>query len=610
MAAKDALGAVVTLPGLLLPSGRQAAAAGRSRDGSGRPTLAPEPHSELMQCLRSFKGQLLAVAVFSLVLNLLHLTPTIYMLQIYDRVLASGSALTLLVISVIVAFLFAALAFTEWVRSRLLVRFGARLDETLSSRVFNASFDAYLTRAGRSPIEAFTDLTALRQFITGHGVSTLFDLPWIPIYFVVLYWLHPLLGAFVLAFGVIHVISIFLRHRLDRKVRHAAGKDAGQPNARLHSLLRNAESIEALGMLARLRQSWAGQHRYELGVVERSQGKIDAFEGVTKYMGHVEVAFALALAAWLVIQGELSIGGLIAANLLTRRALAPISSMVGAWTNFENAAKAFRRLDALLLEFPGRAKGVAHAAPRGELRVLDLVADAPGRREPILRGISAHFSAGRVVVVMGPSGSGKSTLARCLLGIWPDVQGSVLLDRQSIASWNRDELGAHIGYLPQDIELFDGTIAENIARFGEIDSKQLIEATTRAGIHDLILRFPRGYETPMGEAGSFLSGGQQQRIGLARALYGDPALLVLDEPNANLDEAGDLALLQAIRDQKARGKTVILISHRKNAIEVADDLLVLRDGYVQHFGPREGVLVEMKAMQAQAEARQESMAAA
>jgi ATP-binding cassette subfamily C exporter for protease/lipase len=320
---------------------------------------------------------------------------------------------------------------------------------------------------------------------------------------------------------------------------------------------------------------------------------------------YTQQSLALGGGALLVIQGELSPGAMIAANVLTTRALAPIDLMVGTWSGFLSAKDAYVRLSDLLDAHPLRDKAPMGITPKGDVVLKEVVASAPGRKEPILRGVSAIMPAGSVTVVLGASGSGKSTLARVLLGIWPHSSGEVLLDGQAILNWDRMELGPHIGYLPQDIELFDGTIAENIARAGQVVSEKVISAADAAGLHQMILRFPKGYDTPMGEAGGLLSGGQRQRIGLARAMYGDPELVVLDEPNANLDDEGEAALVRAVQGMKAKGKTVVLISHRPGIVGVADRLLILHQGSVQASGPRDGVLA---ALQQQREAAQVSQA--
>ena len=350
-----------------------------------------------------------------------------------------------------------------------------------------------------------------------------------------------------------------------------------------------------MGMLGGLQKRWAERHAHYMEQQGASQALSHRISAISKWVRYCQQSFALAAGALLVIDGQLTAGAMIAANVLMGRALAPIDQLVGTWRGFLSARNAFERLESLLEAHPERDPALTRVAPRGALRLQQVVASAPGRKEPILKGVDLQADVGTVTVVLGPSGSGKSTLARVLMGIWPDVRGEVLLDERPLSGWDRAELGPHVGYLPQDVEMFDGTIAENIARFSDVDSEKVIAAARSAGLHEMILRFPKGYDTPMGEAGGLLSGGQRQRVGLARALYGNPAVIVLDEPNANLDDAGEAALMQAVREFKAKGRTIFLITHRPGAIAVADQLVVLQDGRVQAQGPRDAVLAQLQA---------------
>ena len=555
--------------------------------------------SELTATLWTFRREFTVCMIFSMVVNLLMLTPSIYMLQVFDRVLVSNSQVTLVAMTLIMFFLFIVMAFAEWSRSRLLVRAGVRLDQQLNSRVFNASFEAYLNQLGHNPVQAFSDLTNVRQFLTGNGLFAFMDAPWIPIYMVVCYMLHPMLGWLSLLFAIILIIVAWIGNRLVREPLEKTAQAGVQVNTFVHSKLRNAEVIESLGMLDDLRRRWLTRHQQHLLLNSKSHDIGSRVQASTKFVRYTFQSLSLGAGALLVIEGELSAGAMIAANILMARALQPIDLVVGAWKPFIAARSAFVRLEELLAKHPERPAGAIHPDPKGHMRIENLVATAPGRETPILKELSADFPAGNVIAVIGPSGSGKSTLARALVGIWPNVSGKVLIDGEPIQSWSRTELGPHLGYLPQDIELFDGTIAENIARFGAIDPERVIQAATRAGVHDMILRFPRGYDTTMGEAGSLLSGGQRQRIGLARAMYGDPSVIVLDEPNSNLDDAGEAALVKAVQDLKAQGKTVFLITHRTQIVGVADRILVLRDGSIQIYGTREQVIAALQPKAAQ-----------
>ena len=551
--------------------------------------------SELTRTLRLFKYEFLIVGLFSMVANLLMLAPTLYMLQVYDRVLVSRSELTLIFVSLITLFLFGVMAFSEWARSRLLVRIGVRLDAALGTRVFNASFEANLSRSGAAAQRSFQDLIELRQFVTGNGTLAFFDVPWMPVYLAVLFFLHPFLGWVALAFTLVQLALAWFGHRTTVAPADAASKAGQAANLFLQTKLRNTEVVESMGMLGGLQKRWAERHAHYMEQQGASQALSHRISAISKWVRYCQQSFALAAGALLVIDGQLTAGAMIAANVLMGRALAPIDQLVGTWRGFLSARNAFERLESLLEAHPERDPALTRVAPRGALRLQQVVASAPGRKEPILKGVDLQADVGTVTVVLGPSGSGKSTLARVLMGIWPDVRGEVLLDERPLSGWDRAELGPHVGYLPQDVEMFDGTIAENIARFSDVDSEKVIAAARSAGLHEMILRFPKGYDTPMGEAGGLLSGGQRQRVGLARALYGNPAVIVLDEPNANLDDAGEAALMQAVREFKTKGRTIFLITHRPGAIAVADQLVVLQDGRVQAQGPRDAVLAQLQA---------------
>ena len=546
--------------------------------------------SALSRQLWRFRWEFVWVGIFSLIANILMLTPTIYMLQVYGRVMKSGSELTLLMVTLFLVFFYGVMAFAEWIRSRLLVRVGVRLDEALNSLVFNASFQAYLTRGRHNVGEAFADLTNIRQFLTANGMIAFFDTPWTPIYIAVIFVLSPFLGWLSILFAVIQLVLTWQSHRLStREIENAT--EAGNDSYRfVQNKLRNIESIHAMGMEGNLRDRWLQLHDASLVKADTSLERQHRQQAFVKFVRYSMQSLTLGAGALMVIEGKMSAGSMIAANVLMSRALQPLDLVVGTWKPFVQCRTAFTRLEKLLEDFPERQPGARHQDPLGEIRLEGLIATAEGRKTPILQDITVLLPAGRVTVVIGPSGSGKSTLARCIVGVWPDREGSVLIDGEPIESWDRQELGSHIGYLPQDIELFDGSIAENIARFAEVDSMKVIEAAKRTGIHEMILRFPRGYDTQIGEAGGMLSGGQRQRLGLARAMYGNPAIIVLDEPNANLDDAGERSLLEAVTDLRNSGKTVILITHRPSILGAADLLLVMQDGKIIRCGPRDEVL--------------------
>ncbi|ATE62229.1 type I secretion system permease/ATPase [Thauera sinica] len=553
--------------------------------------------SALGAALWGFRREFAVCMAFSVLVNLLMLTPTIYMLQIYDRVMVSRSSLTLVAVTLVMLFCFAAMAFAEWARARLLVRLGVCFDALLGVRVFQAGFRSSLNHGGRNPARTFSDLTSLRQFMTGNGLFAFMDAPWTPIYLAVLFMLHPMLGVLGVVFALLLAGLAWLSHRLTQKPVEAALEAGSQVGAFVHGKLRNAEAIEAMGMLGNLRQRWQARHRRHLALNARAADLGARMLALTKFLRYTLQSLTLGAGALLVIEGELTAGAMIAANVLMGRATQPLDQMVANWKPFLGARRAFRSLDALLAGHPAPAPGIGpgHDAPSGRVRIEHLTATAPGRAQPILKDLSADFGPGEVIAIVGPSGSGKSTLARALVGIWPHRGGRVLIDGEPIENRDREALGPHIGYLPQDIELFEGSIAENVARFGELDPAGVIRACERAGVHDMILRFAQGYDTQIGEAGGTLSGGQRQRLGLARALYGDPRIVVLDEPNSNLDDVGEAALGRAVEDLKQQGSTVFLITHRRGIVGSADRLLVMDDGAITHDGPPRQVLAELAA---------------
>jgi len=561
--------------------------------------MATNQPNALSEVLLTFRKEFIVVGIFSAVVNLLMLTPTLYLLQVFDRVLNGQSITTLFVVSLITLFLFAMMAFGEWARSILLVRTGVKLDQALSKKVFLASFLSYLNPSESEPSKAFGYLIAMRQFMTGNGVFALFDSPWLPIYIAVLFLLHPLLGWLAIGFSIVQVAIAWYGYHVGRETQLASDESQATAQKFMQSKLRNIEVLSTMGMLAPLYQRWQGLQFRALLKNGNAQQRIGVITAVSKFVRFTQQSASLGAGAWLVIQGEVSVGAMIAGNVLMTRALAPIDLLVGSWPGFLSSKEAYTKLNALMSFQPmGRNKVLAET-PVGRLKIENLIARASGREKPILNGVNFEAFPGMATVILGSSGSGKSTLARAMLGIWPDYDGDILLDDYPIAQWTRESLGVHLGYLPQDIELFDGTIAENIARIGAVESECVIEAAEAAGLHQIILRFPKGYDTRVGQGGAFLSGGQRQRVGLARALYGNPAVVVLDEPNANLDDAGENALLQAVELVKKQGKTVVLISHRPSVLKVADRLVIMQDGQVVVSGPRDGVLAKLKEQQAQ-----------
>jgi ATP-binding cassette subfamily C exporter for protease/lipase len=540
--------------------------------------------------LWSLRRAFLAVAVFSGVANLLLLTPTIYMLQVYDRVMVSQSELTLLAVSIITLFLFAAMAFAEGVRSRVLVRVGVRLDRELATRVFRASFEASLAQGPQAQARPFQDLLQVRQFLTGSAIFAFLDAPWVPIYLAVCFFLHPLLGACAVLFALLQGAVAWLGHQRSAAPAAAVSQAAADAQAYVQGKFRHVETLEAMGMMAGLRRRWQQRHATARGLNMASTDQAQRVASASKLLRYAQQSLTLGVGALLVIDGQLTPGAMIASNVLVARALAPIDMIVANWRGFVATRAGFHRLRELLEAYPAAAEdGPPRPRPAGALELRGLVATAPGRPAPLLQA-NLEIAAGETVVVLGPSGSGKSTLARCLLGVWPHTQGEVLLDGEPLSNWTREARGPHFGYLPQDVELFDGTIADNIARMGVPDPARVIAAARATGLHDAILRLPKGYDTPIGDTGGQLSGGQRQRLALARALYGDPAVVVLDEPNASLDEAGEAALARTLAELRAQRRTLVLITHRQASVQLADRVLLLRDGEVLAYGPPAAVL--------------------
>ena len=569
------------------------------------------PRTELATVLFSFRKAFYTAGLFSLFINLLGLVPSIYMLQVYDRVLQSRNVTTLIMLTVIMLGFYVMLSMLELARSKLLIRVGAQLDMKLNNRVFVASFESNLKRAGGNAGQALGDLTNVRQFLTGNGLFAFFDAPWAPIYLVVIFMFHPWLGVFAVVAALVLFSLALLTELSTRKPLAEAQHVAAGANNYATNNLRNAEVIEAMGMLDNLRSRWMQKQMRFLALQNEASDKAAVISSATKSVRIAVQSLVLGGGALLVIDGSLTPGGMIAASILLGKALGPVELAIGVWKQLLGARTAFHRLESLLQSNPERQNSMLLPTPVGALQLEDVMAAAPGSQVMILKNIGFNVSPGEVVGVIGPSASGKSTLARLLVGVWPTMGGKVRLDGADIYTWDKNHLGPSVGYLPQDIELFEGSIAENIARFGEVDPINVVEAAKMAGVHDMILHFPQGYDTHIGDSGSGLSGGQRQRIGLARAIYGNPKFIVLDEPNSNLDDVGEAALIKAVQELKQRGTTIVLITHRTSIIGAVDKLLLLVDGAVQLFGPRDQVLlaIQQRAQTAAAQTNQTPPAA-
>jgi ATP-binding cassette subfamily C exporter for protease/lipase len=566
--------------------------------------------NEIEQALIGFKHTFFTIGIFSAISNLLMLVPSIYMLQVYDRVLASRNEITLLMLTLMMLGAYLLMSGLELIRSFILVRVGAQFDMKLNKRVYTAAFEQNLKKAGGNAGQALNDLTNIRQFLTGNALFAFFDAPWFPVYLIVIFFFEPSLGVFALAGTAILVALAFVNEKVSKKPLADAGAMAIQAGALATNNLRNAEVIESMGMLPNLMGRWFKLHSKFLNLQAEASEKAGTVGAVTKFVQVSLQSLILGYGALLAIEGKITPGMMIAASILVGRALAPVQQVIGVWKTWSGTRAAYVRLAELLAAHPARDSGMPLPKPLGGMSVETVTAAPPGSQAPVLKNLNFAIAPGDVLGVIGPSGSGKSTLARLLVGVWPAQQGKVRLDGADIYHWNKAELGPHIGYLPQDIELFAGTVSENIARFGNIDAEQVVAAAKRAGVHDLILHFPQGYDTMLGDGGAGLSGGQKQRLGLARAMYGDPSIIVLDEPNSNLDDVGEAALLQGIMDLRQHGKTIVLITHRTSIIAATTKLLLLRDGAAAMFGPTKDVIAALNQSTQQAQQQSQAQAEA
>ena len=553
----------------------------------------------LIMALGDYKSILISVGCFTALINILMLVPSIYMLQVYDRVLSSHNETTLAMLSLMVVGFFVFIGLLEIIRSFIVIRIGSQLERRFNLRVYQAAFERNLFRGEGNAGQSLGDLTHIRQFVTGPALFAFFDAPWFPVYLFVIYLFNVWLGVFATAGAVLLIGLACLNEAMTKKPLGEAAVFSQKSSLMATSHLHNAETIQAMGMLGALRHRWFQVHSRFLGLQNQASDTGAVISSLSKTLRLCLQSLVLGLGALLVINGDMTAGMMIAGSILMGRVLSPIDQLIAVWKQWSGAKLAYRRLDALLQAFPPSDDAMALPAPKGQITFEQVSAGPPGQRGATLHLVSFQLGSGEVLGVLGASGSGKSTLARVLVGVWPTLGGTVRLDGADIHRWNRDELGPYIGYLPQDIELFSGSIAQNIARFREADPQKVVEAAHQAGVHDLILRLPQGYDTVLGEDGCGLSGGQKQRVALARALYGKPSLGVLDEPNSNLDTVGEAALAGAIAQMKAQGTSVILVTHRSSALAQADKLLVLNDGRLQAFGPSQDVLKALAGAQEQ-----------
>jgi len=548
----------------------------------------------LLYILKPIKPIFLSLMLFSMVLNVLMLAPSIYMLQVYDRVLSSQSQFTLFAITLIVLCVYLAIGLLEWVRSNLLLRLSAAMDLAQSDRVHAAAFAQTPLARSMSPAQVVQDFSAVRQVVTGSFVLALLDLPWIPLYVGLLFAFEWPLGLLAVIGMLLLTLIAVLTEKLTKEPLEKSNKIASQAAFMLNKQHRHIEIISALGMIPMLGKRWQIQNREALLLQIQASDYMARLSAVGRYIRLTLQSLVLGIGAYLVLQGKMSGGMMIAGSILLGRALAPAEQLIGSWRQLMAGITAHQRLSQLLAEDETEQVPFSLPAPIGHLTVEQVTVAVEGRKEPVLRQIKFKLEAGESLAIVGASASGKSTLARVILGLVSPNVGEVRLDNADLQQWPRDQLGQYVGYLPQDVELFEGTIAENIARFQEVDAPQVIQAAQLAHVHDMILRLPQGYDTRIGEDGAKLSGGQRQRIALARAVFGQPKLVVLDEPNANLDDQGDKALADTLMALKKQHITVIVISHRTHILAAVDRMLLLQEGTQSLFGLREQVLQQLR----------------
>ncbi len=576
--------------------------------------------SELQAAVLALKPYYWRAFGFALVTALLVLAPTVYMLEVYDRVVNSRSHLTLAMLTLMVVLAYVVMEVLDWARSETLREAGERLDQRMAPRVFQAIYESSLRRLGQSSLQPMNDFRTVRDFLHNPVVGAIMESPVSLVFAVILFMMHPVLGWSAVAGAVVQVALAWFNERSTQPPLMAANRAAIGAQQYADGSLRNAEVIESMGMLHHIHSRWMDRQREFLGLQAAASDKAGAFQAASKFVQTTMGSLLLGVGAWLILDNAWPGGGglMIVGSVIGGRMLAPLVQMVSQWRAVVNVRDAWGRLDQLLAQLPPRPPAMALPAPRGLLGVEQLVAAAPGSQSAILRGVAFALQPGEVLAVVGPSASGKTTLARLLVGLWPAASGKVRLDGADVFAWDKAELGPHLGYLPQGVELLEGTLAENIARFGEVSQAKVEAAARLVGLHEFILSLPQGYDSPVGRDGAMLSGGQRQRVALARALYGDPVFVVLDEPNSSLDEAGDAALAQAIAALKARGTTFVVMTHRTSVLAVADKMLVLRDGNQQAFGPRDEVMaalsqaaqqVQQQALQMQAAQQQRAAVA-
>jgi len=559
--------------------------------------------SELRAALADLRPFFVRAAWFSVIASLLVLAPSGYMLEVYGRVVNSRNHETLVWLTVLVLGAYLLMEVLEWARSEIMRSAAEALDKKMHMRIFNAMFEANVRRVPGGQVNTLADFKRICEFLYSPALLAIMEAPIALVMMVLLFLISPVLGWSAVVFGLLQVGITWMNERRTKPPLMAANRESMEAQRYADDTLNNAEVLEAMGMLKNTHRRWIAKQRKFLQLQALASDSAGGFQALSKLVQNILSSLLLGLACWLLLHNQLNGGGgmMVVASILGGRMLAPLVQVIGQWQAVVNARDSWNRIEALLAAVPEAPNAMSLPPPQGRVQVEQLMAGAPGTPGTILRGISLALQPGDVLAVVGPSASGKTTLARLLVGLWPASMGKVRLDGADIQAWNKQELGPHIGYLPQGVALFDGTLAENIARFGKVDMHQVEAAARAVGLHELISTLPQGYETLVGPGGVRLSGGQRQRVGLARAFYGDPVYVVLDEPNSSLDEEGDAALSEAIKQASARGATVVVITHRTSVLSVTNKMLVLRDGQQQAFGPRDEVLAALKQAARQAQ---------
>ncbi len=566
---------------------------------------AQKKPAELQQAMMALRPYFIRAAWFSLCAALLVLAPSGYMFEVFERVVNSRSYLTLAMLTLLVLAAYCLMEVLEWARAEIMFQAGRELDRKLRDRVFGAIFEASLRRMPGASVQPLNDFRTVREFLHSPPLLALMEAPVSLVLLVLMFAISPVLGWSAVIGSLLQVLVGWLNERSTQPPLVAANRCAIAAQHYADGSLRNAQVIESMGMLRDVHRRWMGKHREFLELQARASNRSGGYQALTKFLQVTMGSLLLGLGAWLLLNNQLngSAGMMIVGSILGGRVLAPLIQMVTQWSVVINARDAWQRLNLLLGATPPRPDTMALPPPKGQLQVESLVAGAPGSGAAIIKNVAFSLAPGEVLAVVGPSAAGKTSQARLLVGLWPAAAGKVRLDGADIFTWDKRELGPYIGYLPQDVELLDGTLTENIARFGDARPAKVKAAARAVGLHDYIMSLPLGYDSPVGRDGAMLAGGLRQRVALARALYGDPVLVVLDEPNSNLDDAGDAALAAAITELKSRGTTFVVITQRTSVLAVADKMLILRDGAMHAFGPRDEVLAALKKTGEQAVAQ-------